>query len=90
MLWRYVSHIPARHFKMVRYYGFLANRKRGIVDAESLRSIGDDATRKAAEAGVRCADESVPGHRSVSVHSLQRPVAFCRRHGGRARHKNAL
>ncbi|UCQ29585.1 transposase (plasmid) [Edwardsiella tarda] len=29
MLWRYVSHIPSRHFKMVRYYGFLANRKRG-------------------------------------------------------------
>ncbi|MEZ6878807.1 transposase [Enterobacter sp. KBR-315C3_2022] len=29
MLHRYVSHIPARHFKMVRYYGFLANRKRG-------------------------------------------------------------
>nr|WP_261082643.1 MULTISPECIES: transposase [Serratia]ULG12257.1 hypothetical protein Diarrp_00126 [Serratia entomophila] len=28
MLQRYVSHIPARHFKMVRYYGFLANRKR--------------------------------------------------------------
>ena len=29
MLWRYISHIPSRHFKMVRYYGFLANRKRG-------------------------------------------------------------
>lgn len=29
MLQRYVSHIPARHFKMVRYYGFLANCKRG-------------------------------------------------------------
>lgn len=29
MLWRYVSHIPAHHFKMVRYYDFLANRKRG-------------------------------------------------------------
>ncbi|XYK50601.1 IS91 family transposase [Serratia bockelmannii] len=28
MLQRYVSHIPARHFKMMRYYGFLANRKR--------------------------------------------------------------
>lgn len=28
MLQRYVSHIPARHFKMVRYYGLLANRKR--------------------------------------------------------------
>ncbi|WP_269154114.1 transposase [Serratia bockelmannii] len=29
MLQRYVSHIPARHFKMVRYYDFLANRRRG-------------------------------------------------------------
>jgi len=29
MLRRYVSHIPARHFKMVRYYGFMASRKRG-------------------------------------------------------------
>lgn len=31
MLQRYVSHIPARHFKMVQYYGFLANRKRGTL-----------------------------------------------------------
>ncbi|ALX97456.1 hypothetical protein AV650_28275 (plasmid) [Serratia fonticola] len=31
MQWRYVSHIPARHFKMVRYYGFLANRKRATL-----------------------------------------------------------
>ncbi|MEY0833696.1 transposase [Providencia alcalifaciens] len=29
MIRRYVSHIPARHFKMIRYYGFLANHKRG-------------------------------------------------------------
>lgn len=28
MIGRYISHIPARHFKMVRYYGFLSNRKR--------------------------------------------------------------
>lgn len=28
---RYVSHIPAQHFKIVRYYGFLANRKRGTL-----------------------------------------------------------
>ncbi|MFS1539512.1 MAG: transposase [Candidatus Phlomobacter fragariae] len=27
MLRRYISHISASHFKMVRYYGFLANRK---------------------------------------------------------------
>lgn len=31
MLWRYISHIPSRHFKMERYYGFLANRKRGTL-----------------------------------------------------------
>ncbi|MCU8269433.1 transposase, partial [Vibrio vulnificus] len=29
MILRYVSHIPQHHFKMVRYYGFLSNRKRG-------------------------------------------------------------
>ena len=27
MIRRFVSHIPARHLKMFRYYGFLANRK---------------------------------------------------------------
>jgi len=26
---RYISHIPAKHFKMVRYSGFLSSRKRG-------------------------------------------------------------
>ncbi|KLY25351.1 hypothetical protein SK92_05456 [Klebsiella oxytoca] len=29
MIGRYISHIPAKHFKMVRDYGFLSNRKRG-------------------------------------------------------------
>ncbi len=31
MLQHYVSHILARYFKMVRHYGFLANRKRGTL-----------------------------------------------------------
>lgn len=31
MIGRYISHVPARHFKMVRYCGFLANRKRGTL-----------------------------------------------------------
>ncbi len=31
MIGRYISHVPARHFKMVRYSSFLANRKRGSV-----------------------------------------------------------
>jgi len=41
MLWRYVSHIPSRHFKMVRYYGFLANRKRGELLPKSYTAPGD-------------------------------------------------
>ena len=39
---------------------------------------------------VRGADESVPGHRPVPVHPVQGSTAFCRCHGGRARHKNAV
>jgi hypothetical protein len=39
MLWRYISHIPSRHFKMVRYYGFLANRKRGILLPEVYAAL---------------------------------------------------
>jgi hypothetical protein len=31
MIGRYISHVPARHFKMVHYSGFLANRKRGTL-----------------------------------------------------------
>lgn len=31
MIGRYIGHVPSRHFKMVRYYGFLANRKRGTL-----------------------------------------------------------
>ena len=29
MIGRYISHIPAKHFKIVRYYGFVSNRKQG-------------------------------------------------------------
>jgi hypothetical protein len=29
MIGLYISHIPEKNFKMVRYYGFLSNRKRG-------------------------------------------------------------
>ncbi len=40
MLWRYISHIPSRHFKMVRYYGFLANRKRGELLPKVYTALG--------------------------------------------------
>ena len=36
---RYISHIPSRYFKMVRYYGFLANRKRGSLLPEVYAAL---------------------------------------------------
>ena len=61
MLRRYISHVPAKHFKMVRYYGFLSNRKRGEA-AESVRSPADGGAGKTGAAGLRRADEGVPAH----------------------------
>ncbi len=40
MLRRYISHIPDRHFKMVRYYGFLSNRKRSGLLAQVYAALG--------------------------------------------------
>lgn len=40
MLWRYISHIPYRHFKMVWYYGFLSNRKRGTLLPKVYDALG--------------------------------------------------
>ena len=39
MLWRYISHIPSRNFKIVRHYGFLTNRKRGILRPEVYAAL---------------------------------------------------
>ncbi|MGJ3355922.1 transposase [Providencia sp. Je.9.19] len=40
MRWLYISHISSRHFKMVRYYGFLANRKRGTLLPKIYDALG--------------------------------------------------
>lgn len=39
MLMRYIRYIPSRHFKMVRYYGFLANRRRGTLLPEVYAAL---------------------------------------------------
>jgi Putative transposase. len=57
MLQRYVSHIPSRHFKMVRYYGFFGQPQAGHAAAEDLRSAGDDRAGKTETPRVRGADE---------------------------------
>ncbi|WP_411569364.1 transposase [Serratia sp. UGAL515B_01] len=82
MLWRYMSHIPSRHFKMVRYYGFLANRKRG----ELLPKVYTAHEGKTTETGLCVADEEIYQCRSLPVRVMWKQDGFqqCRsRHPGR-------
>ncbi len=58
MILRYVSHIPQHHFKMVRYYGFLSNRKRGRL----LFSPGRKASKAARAAHVCEAIQRLTGN----------------------------
>ncbi|WGM11809.1 transposase [Arsenophonus nasoniae] len=46
MIRRYISHIPARHFKMVRYSGFLSNRKRGKLLPKVYKALEMTARKK--------------------------------------------
>jgi hypothetical protein len=71
MLQHYVSHIPARHFKMVRYSGFLANRKQGTL----LPKVYDALVMTVKRPGFAGETPTVP------VHPVQRPAASCWRHG---------
>lgn len=51
MLGRYISHIPAKHFKMVRYYGFLSNRKRGELLPKVYEALQMDKRKKPEQPG---------------------------------------
>lgn len=46
MIGRYISYVPARHFKMVRYYGFLSNRKRGALLPKVYEALEMEARKK--------------------------------------------
>lgn len=51
MIGRYISHIPAKHFKMVRYDGFLSNRKRGERLPKMYAALGMEAWKKPEQPG---------------------------------------
>lgn len=51
MIGRYISHVPARHFKMVRYSGFLANRKRGTLLRRVYEALQMQAREKPEKPG---------------------------------------
>lgn len=51
MISRYISHIPPRHFKMIRYSGFLSNRKRGQLLPAVYDALGMEAKKKPRKPG---------------------------------------
>jgi hypothetical protein len=51
MIGRYISHIPAKHFKMARYYGFLSNRKRGILLPKVYEALEMEKRKKPKQPG---------------------------------------
>jgi hypothetical protein len=44
---RYIIHIPAKHFNMMRYQSFLSDRKRGILLPKVYAAMGMEARRLA-------------------------------------------
>ncbi|HGB4253814.1 TPA: transposase [Salmonella enterica subsp. enterica serovar Virchow] len=78
---RYISHIPEKHFKMVRYYGFLANRKRGELLPKVYDPLQMEERKKTGATGLRRTDENVPAHRYVQMHLVRQPAAIYRRAG---------
>ena len=51
MIGRYISHVPAKHFKMVRYYGFLSSRKRGELLPKVYDALQMEARKKPEQPG---------------------------------------
>lgn len=51
MLWRSMSYIRSLHFKMVRYYCILANRKRGELLPKVCAALGIEMKKKPQKPG---------------------------------------
>jgi len=51
MIRRYISHIPEKHFKMGRNYGFLSNRKRGELLPKVYEALEMEARKKPEQPG---------------------------------------
>lgn len=52
MIGRYISHVPAKHFKMVRYYGFLFSRKLGELLQKLYDALQMEARKKTEQSGL--------------------------------------
>ncbi|AXF77277.1 transposase [Erwinia tracheiphila] len=75
MIGGYISHVPARHFKVVRYSGFLTNCRRGTLLPGAYDTLQISARR---EARVRGADEGFSGHVPVQMHPVRGQTSLCK------------
>ena len=46
LILRLIEHIPDKHFKMIRYYGFLANRHRSALLPKAYVALGNSMPEK--------------------------------------------
>lgn len=51
MIGHYISQVPEKHFKMVRYYGCLSNRKRGELLPKVYEALRMEARKKPEQPG---------------------------------------
>ncbi|MEQ0077190.1 hypothetical protein ABLV31_28310 [Klebsiella sp. CN_Kp118] len=51
MIGRYISHIPAKHFKMVCFYGFLFSQKRGELLPKVYEALRMEERKKPEQPG---------------------------------------
>ncbi|CZY85791.1 transposase [Enterobacter hormaechei] len=51
MIARYISHVPAKHCKMVRDHGFLSNRKRGQLLPKVYEALQMEVRKKPEQPG---------------------------------------
>ncbi|RAP72555.1 transposase family protein, partial [Candidatus Erwinia dacicola] len=84
MIGRYISHVPARHFKMVRYFGFLANRKRGSLLPKVYEALEMTPRKKPEKPGFAVLMNGFLGTDPYRERPVQGPTAFCRRSGRNA------
>jgi len=77
MVTRILSHVPEKHFKMIRYYGFLANRVRSSLLPLIYQQLKQERRRPFLPT---FATMMKAKHRSFRIHFVRKPYGISRIH----------
>lgn len=86
MIGCYISHVPAKHFKMVRYYSFLSHSKRGEVLPKVYKTLQIEERKKPEQPDFSRADEGIFAHGSVQMRPVWQLATFQQYTGRSTRH----